>query len=118
MNLFSEHEEGCAPIRPCRHCQIVAFLKDKLDTNDFSTFAGLCGETRPPGDIIDLDCNIGDLDLSARVFNCLFNSEIKTLGDLVRHTDAELLRIPNLGRHSLKQVKEVLKRIGHSLDET
>lgn len=39
------------------------------------------------------------LDLSIRSRNCLKNDYIDTLGDLIQKNEAELLRVPNFGRH-------------------
>jgi hypothetical protein len=53
-----------------------------------------------------------DLELSVRSSNCLKNDNIISIGDLVQRTEAELLRLPNFGRVSLEEIKEVLRRLG------
>lgn len=55
------------------------------------------------------------LDLSVRSANALKNENLKTLGQLCRYTEADLLRIPNFGRRSLNEIKEVLYAHGLSL---
>jgi DNA-binding CsgD family transcriptional regulator len=52
------------------------------------------------------------LELSIRSINGLKNDKIVYIGDLVQKTEAEMLRIPNFGRVSLKEVKEALGEIG------
>jgi lambda repressor-like predicted transcriptional regulator len=55
---------------------------------------------------------VDDLELSVRSANCLKNENITCVGDLVRRTDAELLRMPNFGRKSLEEIEEVLAQMG------
>lgn len=60
--------------------------------------------------------SIDDLELKpAFLYNCLKNSGIKTIGDLVQKTEAEMLRTKNFGRKSLEEIKEILANIGLSL---
>ena len=57
-----------------------------------------------------------DLDLSARCAGVLIRGEgLKTLGQLCRYTEADLMRLPNFGRRSLNEIKEVLNYHGLSL---
>lgn len=53
---------------------------------------------------------VSELDLNVRCYNCLQNSNITFVGDLVRHTEADLLKTPNFGRKSLNEIKEKLKK--------
>ena len=55
-----------------------------------------------------LDMTIEDLDLSVRSFNCLKRANINTVRDLVAMTEEELIRVRNLGRKSLEEVKKKL----------
>jgi DNA-directed RNA polymerase subunit alpha len=58
---------------------------------------------------------IEELDLSVRASNCLENQGIKTLADLVKMSEREMLQIRNLGKTSLKEIKKKLADIGLSL---
>ncbi|MBI4881943.1 MAG: DNA-directed RNA polymerase subunit alpha [Planctomycetes bacterium] len=58
---------------------------------------------------------IEDLDLSVRARNCLDAEHLATVGDLVRRTEADLLRIKNFGKTSLKEVKKKLADLNLSL---
>ena len=49
-----------------------------------------------------------------RTANCLENENIVYVGELVQKTDGEWLRVPNFGRRSLNELKEVLAQIGLS----
>ncbi len=64
---------------------------------------------------------ITDFELSARSRNCLEQSGIKTLGDLTRVTEQELLAGKNFGETSLSEVREILRArglsIGHAVRE-
>lgn len=58
---------------------------------------------------------IGALMLSVRARNCLETESIKTIGDLVGHTDEEMIKIRNFGKTSLVEIKKKLSEIGLSL---
>lgn len=59
---------------------------------------------------------IEDLNLSARCAGVLIRGEgLKTLGQLCRYTESDLLRLPNFGRRSLNEIKEILYAHGLSL---
>ena len=55
---------------------------------------------------------VDELELSVRSANCLKNDNIVYIGDLVKKTEAEMLRTPNFGRKSLNEIKEVLTKMG------
>ena len=56
--------------------------------------------------------NVDELELSVRSHNCLRNANIKTIGDLVRLDESELLKFRNFGRKSLQEIQEILERKG------
>jgi DNA-directed RNA polymerase subunit alpha len=49
---------------------------------------------------------------STRTRNMLLNNSIVTIADLVSHSEAQLLRGPNFGKKSLRQVRKVLAEHG------
>jgi DNA-directed RNA polymerase subunit alpha len=55
------------------------------------------------------------LDLSIRSQNCLRDSNIVYIGDVVAKTEAEILKTPNFGRKSLKEIKDNLEKLGFHL---
>ncbi len=59
--------------------------------------------------------SVDELELSVRSANCLQNTNIKTIGELVQKTEAEMLKTKNFGRKSLKEIKEILAEMGLSL---
>ncbi len=62
-----------------------------------------------------LDRSVDELELSVRSSNCLRQAEIRTIGDLVQKTEAEMLKYRNFGRKSLKEIMDVLTQMGLSL---
>jgi DNA-directed RNA polymerase subunit alpha len=62
-----------------------------------------------------LDKSVDELELSVRSYNCLKNSDIKTIRDLVQKSEAEMLKTKNFGRKSLNEIKDILTTMGLSL---
>lgn len=59
--------------------------------------------------------SIDELVITIRASNCLKAENIKTIGDLIRLREIDLLKIPSLGRRALYEIKEVLASEGLSL---
>lgn len=57
---------------------------------------------------------IEDLDLSVRSYNCLKRAGIQTVDELIQKTEDELMRVRNLGKKSLKEVKDKVYELGLS----
>src|SRR4029078_7762897 len=55
---------------------------------------------------------IDDLELSVRSVNSLKNSNIRTLGDLVRQTESQILQVKNFAKKSLQEIADLLEREG------
>jgi DNA-directed RNA polymerase subunit alpha len=62
-----------------------------------------------------LNMTIQELDLSVRANNCLESAKIQTVRDLVKKTDADLLKVRSFGKTSLREVKRRLADMGLSL---
>ncbi|MBI3616847.1 MAG: DNA-directed RNA polymerase subunit alpha [Candidatus Omnitrophica bacterium] len=58
---------------------------------------------------------ISELELSVRSANCLKDASIKTISELVRKTESELLTFRNFGKKSLSEINDLLKAMGLSL---
>lgn len=65
-----------------------------------------------------LSIPVSDFELSVRSRNCLNKMNIKTLGDLMKMTEAELLAHKNFGETSLLEVKQMLAQKGLRLGQT
>ncbi|MHC4732252.1 MAG: DNA-directed RNA polymerase subunit alpha C-terminal domain-containing protein [Planctomycetota bacterium] len=67
-----------------------------------------------------LDTPVTDFELSVRARNCLKKMQIRTLGDLLRISEAELLSYKNFGETSLQEIKTMLAskglRLGQGLE--
>ena len=64
-----------------------------------------------------LDVPISDFELSVRARNCLRQMNIKTLGDLLRISESELLSYKNFGETSLNEIKAMLAQKGLTLGQ-
>ena len=64
-----------------------------------------------PGHGISID----DLDLSVRSNNCLRRAGINTVDELILKTEEDMMKVRNLGRKSLDEVKKKLSEMGLSL---
>ena len=58
---------------------------------------------------------ITELELSVRASNCLRDANIKTIGELVRKPEIELLEFRNFGKKSLTEIQDILKAMGLGL---
>lgn len=60
---------------------------------------------------------IEELDLSVRSYNCLKRAAISTVAELTQKTEEEMMKVRNLGKKSLREVKEKLAENGLSFRE-
>lgn len=59
-----------------------------------------------------LDNTIEELDLSVRSYNCLKRADIQTVKDLTERTEADMMKVRNLGTKSLDEIKLKLAELG------
>ncbi len=62
-----------------------------------------------------LEMTIEELDLSVRSFNCLKRAGINTVEDLINKTEADMMKVRNLGRKSLEEVVQKLRGLDLAL---
>ncbi|KHF28886.1 DNA-directed RNA polymerase subunit alpha [Anoxybacillus sp. BCO1] len=62
-----------------------------------------------------LEMTIEELDLSVRSYNCLKRAGINTVQELAQKTEEDMMKVRNLGRKSLEEVKAKLEELGLSL---
>lgn len=62
-----------------------------------------------------LETPVEELELSVRSSNCLKNANIRTIGDLTKKTEEDLVKTRNFGKKSLQEIKDRLKEWNLSL---
>ena len=60
------------------------------------------------------EMSIEELDLSVRSYNCLKRANIITVQELTQKTEDDMMKVRNLGKKSLKEVRDKLKALGLS----
>ena len=59
-----------------------------------------------------LDRSVDELELSVRSYNCLKNADIRTIRDLIRRSERDMLNTKNFGKKSLTEIKDLLHGMG------
>lgn len=100
------------------HPRARLFVRDVAASKDMYYDEELARDTAKHNAL--LDTPVTDFELSVRSRNCLRRMNIKTLGDLLRITEAELLSYKNFGETSLVEIRNMLAskglRLGQALD--
>lgn len=65
-----------------------------------------------------MEMTIEDLDLSVRSYNCLKRASINTVADLITKSEEDMMKVRNLGRKSLDEVKKKLQDLNLSLRDS
>lgn len=71
----------------------------------------------PQTNYTQLNIPIEELELSVRAYNCLKRSQIRTVGDLMQLTHAQLKDLRNLGNKSYEEILDTLKQRNLSLKD-
>ena len=85
-------------------------LNSLEEIEELRVFLNLLNEKTSNTDVLNL--KIKDCELSVRPLNCLLREDIRTVGDLMKRNKPFLRRIPELGKKSLKEIEDMLDRIG------
>ena len=88
------------------HLQVIVELSEKASTSEFMIEAKVDNENTK------LEMKVEELDLSQRSSNCLRRAGIQTVAELASKTEEELIKVKNLGRKSLKEIKDKLEDLG------
>ena len=106
--------------------QAAVALSAKILVDHFNKFADLETITRDINiekEEVQVEENnfetitIEELDLSVRSYNCLKRAGIATVLELTDRTEEDMMKVKNLGKKSLKEIKEKLTGIGLSFKE-
>lgn len=101
-------------------------LAARILVEHLALFTGLGGQDADQALLVEreqdseqrlLDLPIEELELSVRSFNCLKRAGINTIGDLCERTENDMVKVRNLGKKSLEEVKQKLGALGLSLAE-
>ena len=93
-------------------------IGDELPPQDAQQIPGISALLdQQPGEDERLTRPVAELDLSVRASNCLEAENVQTIGDLVKMAEADLLKVKNFGRTSLREVEARLGEIGLSLSK-
>ena len=87
--------------------RIICELDGIEELNKLKLF--LCGAD---GVKSNADLPIGELRLPLRVNACLNAEGIKTIGDLLKWSEVDLLKTPNIGKKALNEIKDALYNRG------
>lgn len=99
-------------------------LGAKILTEHLRLFTGLTDATEEVEVLVEkeaeernrvLEMTIEELDLSVRSYNCLKRAGINTVEELTRKTEEDMMKVRNLGKKSLQEVKEKLAALGLSM---
>jgi len=84
--------------------QLTVFINFDEQSSDEEQASSASGEDLNPS----LFKGIDELELSVRATNCLKSANIRTVGELVQRTEAEMLKTKNFGRKSLDEIRRIL----------
>ena len=99
-------------------------LAAKILTEHLDIFVNLTDEARHAEIMVEkeetqkekmLEMTIEELDLSVRSYNCLKRAGINTVQELTNKSEPEMIKVRNLGRKSLEEVKNKLHDLGLGL---
>lgn len=88
------------------HLNVVVELSEKVVNSEYMIEADDDNHNRK------LEMTIDDLDLSVRSYNCLKRAALNTVAELADKSEEDMMKVRNLGRKSLKEIKEKLEALG------
>jgi DNA-directed RNA polymerase subunit alpha len=91
------------------HLQVMVELSEKVKEEEFMV------EREDEQNSQILEMQIEDLDLSVRSYNCLKRAGINTVDELTQKSEEDMMKVRNLGKKSLKEVKQKLDELGLGL---
>ena len=91
------------------HLQVMVELSEKVKEEEFMI------EREDEQNSQILEMQIEDLDLSVRSYNCLKRAGINTVEELTQKSEEDMMKVRNLGKKSLKEVKQKLDELGLGL---
>ncbi len=108
-SIYPKEAIGMASKMLIDHLQTIVELSETEIEEDFMV------ERKSEEKNRNLEKPIEDLDLSVRSYNCLKRAGIHTIGELIEKTEEDMMKVRNLGKKSLKEVKQKLEEMNLSL---
>ena len=96
---------GIAAKMMIEHLEVISEISESAQNNIYMT------ELETENTNSKMEKTIEDLDLSVRSYNCLRRAGINTVADLIDKSEEEMMKVRNLGRKSLKEIKEKLEQL-------
>ncbi len=113
---FDRHTPGCKPTSPCRNCEFWKLLKEAVKENhDYDKLVALAHGNEYDSQLrekLELSIHDSGFGLLGATRKLLEGQGISRLRDLVPKEESELLRIPNLGKKKLIDIKDRLMAQG------
>lgn len=100
---------GIAAKMMIQHLNVVVELSEKAQEEDYMVER----ESEQNSQILEMQ--IEDLDLSVRSYNCLKRAGINTVDELTQKSEEDMMKVRNLGKKSLKEVKQKLDELSLGL---
>ena len=91
---------------------LIAHLNKFLDVADITRDINIEKDEEKVEENKFENITIEELDLSCRSYNCLKRANIQTVQELTEKTEDDMMRVKNLGKKSLKEIKEKLSSYG------
>lgn len=93
---------------------LVEHLNLFVELNEIAINLDIMSEVQVESSNKILDMTIEELDLSVRSYNCLKRAGIQNVQELADKSEDDMIKVRNLGKKSLKEVKEKLDELGLS----
>jgi DNA-directed RNA polymerase subunit alpha len=96
---------------------LIEHFKIVADLNEIADKTGIMAEKKVDTITKTLETPIEEIEFSVRAYNCLKRASINTMQDLIDMTEADVAKIRNLGKKSLKEVIDKVAEMGLKFHE-
>ena len=96
---------------------LIEHFKVITDLNEIADKTGIMAEKKVDTITKTLETPIEEIEFSVRAYNCLKRASINTMQDLIDMTEADVSKIRNLGKKSLKEVIDKVAEMGLKFHE-
>lgn len=117
MEIMTNGSKTCQEVLALAAKIVIEHLNLFVELNDLALDTKVMADEEEDNGFKVLDMPIEDLDLSVRSYNCLKRANIQTVQELVNRTEDDMNKIRNLGKKSLKEIKEKVVELGLSYRE-